>query len=140
MTNEELLRTACRVIWTEGDTDRIEEFYAEDFQSHVSPVGPSWGSGLRDLKTLADQLRSAFPDYRESIEDLICDGDRVMVRLTIKGTHNGALGGVPATGREIEITDMSIFRIANGRIAEQWALSDYMSLYLQLGLIELPVA
>ena len=138
MTNEELIRTACHVIWTEGETDRVGEFYADDFQAHVPAVGPSWGSGVQDLKALADQLRSAFPDYRETVEDLIADGDRVMVRLTVRGTHDGPLAGTPATGKAVEIIDHSIFRIENGKIAEQWALSDYMSLYLQLGLIELP--
>ena len=136
MTNEEIVRAACKVIWTDGDVSRIGEFYAEDFQANYPTT--NWGSGLEGAKHLATELRQAFPDYREQIDELITTGDRVIVRLTIRGTHKGPLPNLPATGKSVEFTDVTICRIENGKIAEQSGLSDYLALYLQLGVIELP--
>lgn len=138
MTNEEFVRNACHVIWGEGDLSRVREFYADHFQAHDSSVGSNWGDGADGVEELARSLRDAFPDYHETIEDIIVSGDRVSVRLTIRGTHTGPLPFAPATGRSIEITDQSIFRIEDGKIAEQWALTDQLSLLVQLGLFEPP--
>ena len=140
MTNEELVRDACHVIWGEGDFSRVREFYSEHFLAHDSSVGSNWGKGADGVEKLARSLRSAIPDYHETIEDIIVSGDRVAVRLTIRGTHTGPLPFAPATGRSIEIRDHSMFRIEDGKIAEQWALTDQLSLLVQLGLFELPAA
>jgi steroid delta-isomerase-like uncharacterized protein len=136
MTNEEIVRTACQVIWTDGDLSRIGEFYAEDFQANY-PI-TNWGKGLEGLKQLAIDQRIAFPDYRERIDELIDAGDRIIVRLTIRGTHKGPLPNLPATGKSIEFSDVTICRIENGKIVEQSGLSDYLTVYAQLGVIELP--
>jgi len=136
MTNEELVRTACQVVWTDGDVSRIGEFYAENFQANYPMT--DWGTGLQGAKDLALGIRAAFPDYRERIDELIDAGDRIVVRLTIRGTHQGDYGGLPATGKSVEFTDVTICRIENGRIVEQSGLSDLLTLYVQLGLIELP--
>ena len=136
MTNEELVRNACQVIWTDGDVSRIGEFYAENFQANYPMT--NWGTGLEGARNLALEIRAAFPDYRERIDELIDAGDRIVVRLTIQGTHQGDYGGLPATGKSVEFTDVTICRIENGRIVEQSGLSDLLTLYVQLGLIELP--
>ena len=136
MTNEELVRNACQVIWTDGDVSRIGEFYAEDFQANYPMT--NWGTGLEGARNLALEIRAAFPDYRERIDELIDAGDRIIVRLTIQGTHQGDYGGLPATGKSVEFTDVTICRIENGRIVEQSGLSDLLTLFVQLGLIELP--
>lgn len=136
MTNEELVRNACQVIWTDGDASRIGEFYAENFQANYPMT--NWGTGLEGARNLALEIRAAFPDYRERIDELIDAGDRIIVRLTIQGTHQGDYGGLPATGKSVEFTDVTICRIENGRIVEQSGLSDLLTLYVQLGLIELP--
>jgi steroid delta-isomerase-like uncharacterized protein len=136
MTNEEIVRTACQVIWTDGDLSRIGEFYAEDFQANY-PI-TNWGKGLEGLKQLAIDQRIAFPDYRERIDELIDAGDRIIVRLTIRGTHKGPLPNLPATGKSIEFSDVTICRIENGKIVGQSGLSDYLTVYAQLGVIELP--
>jgi steroid delta-isomerase-like uncharacterized protein len=136
MTNEEIVRTACQVIWTDGDVSRIGEFYADDFQADY-PI-TNWGKGLEGLKQLAIDQRIAFPDYRERIDELIDAGDRIIVRLTIRGTHKGPLPNLPATGKSIEFSDVTICRIQNGKIVEQSGLSDYLTVYVQLGVIELP--
>jgi predicted ester cyclase len=136
MTNEQIVRTACQVVWSEGDVSRVGEFYSEAFQAHYPLT--DWGSGIDGVKNLAVETRKSFPDYREQIDELIVAGDQVIVRLTIRGTHLGPLPNLPATGKAVEFTDVTICRIQNSKIVVQRGLSDYLSLYLQLGLIELP--
>jgi len=77
---------------------------------------------------------AAMPDYNVSIDDLIAEGDRVAARFTMRGTHTGAdFLGLPASGRKINVTGISIFRIADGKIAEHWANEDALGLLQQLG-------
>lgn len=138
MTNEDVVRTACRVVWTEGDVARVGEFYAEDFRGDYPMT--DWGEGVEGVRRLATEIRTGFPDYREQIDQLLDAGDHIVVKLTIRGTHTGPLPGLPATGRAVEFRDVSICRVENGRIVEQSGLTDYLTLYRQLGVIELPAA
>ena len=99
-----------------------------------------WGEGLEGIKNLAIQQQEAFPDYREEVEELIDAGDKIIVVLKIRGTHEGPLGGMPATGKSFEIRDVTICTCKNGRIVKQAGLSDYLAAYTQLGVIDLPGA
>ena len=136
MTNEEVVRAACDVIWSQGDYSRVAEFYSEDITADY-PMA-DWGSGLQGVANLASGIREAFPDYREQIDDLIDGGDDIVVKLTIRGTHSRPYLGVPATGKEVEFRDVTICRVLNGKIVKQSGLSDYMTMFTQLGLIEPP--
>ncbi len=136
MTNEQIVRDACRVVWSEGDLARTGEFYAENFEAEYPMT--NWGTGLEGVVNLAAEIRKGFPDYRERIDELIDAGDLIVVRLTIRGTHLGPMGGFPATGKEVEFTDVSILRVDNGKIVQQRGLTDYLTLYLQLGIVQLP--
>ena len=136
MSNADVLREACRVIWSEGDISRVDEFYAEDFRADYPMT--DWGEGAKGVKALAGELRAAFPDYCEAIEELYEAGEYIIVKLTIRGTHLGAMAGLEATGRRVEFRDVTICRVSGGKILEQSGLSDYLSLYQQLGVIEVP--
>src|SRR5438132_6012856 len=70
------------------------------------------------------QLREAFPDLRRTIDDLIADGDKVVARTTFRGTHRGAFLGLPPTGRRVSWSSITIYRIVNGQVAEEWPVSD----------------
>ncbi len=134
MTNEQVVRDACRVVWTEGDMSRVGEFYAEDFKANYPRT--DWGTGVAGVRALAQGIRDSFPDYREQIDELIVADDLVIVRLTIRGTHDGPLPNLPATGTKVEFNDVSIIRVRGEKIIEQRGLSDHFALYQQLGLIE----
>lgn len=136
MTNEQIVRDACRAVWSEGDVSRIGEFYAENFQADY-PMA-DWGSGLEGIRDYVLEVKGGIPDYFERIDKLIDAGDHIIVRLTITGTHTGTFLGVPATGKSLEFRDVTACRVENGKIVEQWGLSDYMTFFMQLGLIELP--
>jgi steroid delta-isomerase-like uncharacterized protein len=78
-------------------------------------------------------LRTSFPDLTITIEDLIAEGDKVVTRLTARGTHQGTFRGIAPTGRVVSWTGIRIFRIAEGKIVEHWANWDDLSLLQQLG-------
>ena len=136
MTPEAIVRATCQTIWTDGEVDRIGEFYSADFEADYPFT--DWGEGLEGARKLAATLRVGFPDYREQIEELWVDGDTVIVKLRIRGTHTGPMPGLPApTGRKVDFRDVTICEVREGRIARQSGLSDQLTLMLQLGIREL---
>lgn len=90
--------------------------------------------GVSDLMSL---LRGAIPDYRQEILDIFSVGDRVAMRWVARGTHQGELLRAAATGNAIEVNGINLYRIAEGRIAEVWQLTDLAGLLRQLGILEL---
>jgi len=78
---------------------------------------------------------AAFPDINVTIDDIIAEGDRVVVRMHTSGTQKGEFRGIPPTGKTAVITEMSIYRISEGKIAEAWVVSDWLGLMQQLGVI-----
>ena len=80
-------------------------------------------------------MLAAFPDFSVTIEDAIAEGDRVAVRVTVRGTHQGALMGIPPTGKQIAIKAISMWRVTDGRIVERWESADTLGLMQQLGVI-----
>ena len=124
----EIVREACQVIWSDGDTARVGEFYAEDFEADYPMT--DWGEGLAGVVALAEQCRVDLPGYSEHIEELIEAGDEVVVRLTITGTNR-------KNNKPVSFRDVSMLTVKDGRITRQRGLTDYLSLYLQLGVIQL---
>lgn len=82
--------------------------------------------------------RAAFPDLRFTMEDVIAEGDMVTVHLVARGTHRGELFGVPPTGGQVTVEAMERYRIADGRVAEQWVVMDALGLMQQIGAIPAP--
>lgn len=135
--NEKIVRDACHVIWTEGDTNRTSEFYAKDYKADY-PFGDGWGVGVDGVKAFADSIRTGFPDYAEEIVDILVDGDTVAVKLRVTGTHTGPINGIPPTNRKVDFRDMTILKIKDGKITEQSGLTDNLTLFAQIGVLELP--
>lgn len=116
-------------VWNAGNVDLIPEVYSNDFVGHF-PGGDIHGhAGIRDVVT---HHRLAFPDWTEQIEDLVFEGDTVAVRFSSTGTNLGPNRGRPATNRSVRISEMAIYRIVDGKIAEQWVVPDTHSLLQQL--------
>jgi steroid delta-isomerase-like uncharacterized protein len=89
--------------------------------------------GIAAYAALTDRLRVAFPDMQFTICDLIVNDDRVAVRWTMEATHAGPLAGIPATGKRVQQRANVIYRFADGKIAEGWALVDQAGMLRQLG-------
>jgi steroid delta-isomerase-like uncharacterized protein len=81
----------------------------------------------------AELIKGAFPDLTVEIDDIVAEGDRVALRLTIHGTHQGEFLGMPATGRPVSYVSHEFYRVANGLIAEEWICSDTAGLFQQIG-------
>jgi steroid delta-isomerase-like uncharacterized protein len=91
--------------------------------------------GYPAYKQFISMYFTAFPDLHITIEDMIAEGDTVVVRTTFHGTHKGDLMSIPPTGKQATTTGISIFRVANGKALEHWANSDDLGLLQQLGVI-----
>jgi steroid delta-isomerase-like uncharacterized protein len=90
-------------------------------------------TGLAEVKHSIEMYRSAFSNMHQTIEDMVAEGDKVACRWSGRATHQGELMGIAATGKAITITGIVIYRIANGKIQEEWDYSDVLGLMQQLG-------
>jgi steroid delta-isomerase-like uncharacterized protein len=121
--------------WNEAintrDVKVLDELASSNYVLHT----PGGARGLEDLKRSMPTARSAFPDVRITIEDEVAEGDKVVVRYTIRGTHKGEFMGIAPTGKLVTWTGTSIYRIENGRIAEDWFNHDNLGMMQQLGAI-----
>lgn len=118
-----------------GNPDAVYDLYATDAVIHSRYIPPNMTRGVEAFKGYATYLRTAFPDIEIDDEDNIAQGDRVGMRWTMRGTHGGDFWGMAATGKQVEVTGMDIFRIADGRIQDAWIETDYMTLLRQIGMI-----
>ena len=112
-----------REVIEQGLPASLAALLAPEFVNHTAPPGmPSGAEGMRIM--FEDILRPALPDLRVEIHDQIVEGDKVVTRKTLRGTHRGTLLGVAATGRTIEISVIDIVRVAGGRYVEHWGSND----------------
>jgi steroid delta-isomerase-like uncharacterized protein len=125
---------------SEGDIEGAAALTAEDLVNHAAIPE---AQGRAGLVRIFQKLRTAFPDLRFSVEDVIGEDDRVVVRGRMSGTHTGPFDMVrfqlPATGKAVDVEHLHVFRIAGGRIAEHWAGRDDIAFQRQLGLAPKPV-
>jgi steroid delta-isomerase-like uncharacterized protein len=135
-TNKALVSRFFAEVWSTGDVSRRDAFLAPGYRGHQAGSPDTID---RDGWTAWFQgFRSAFPDARFTVEDMVAEGDRVAARLTMRGTHLGSLNGIPATGRSVVVSGMSIERITDGRIVEGWNENDALGMMGQLGVLPSP--
>ena len=125
-----------RQAHNQNDMAALDEIVAADLITHSQL--PNVPAGREGGKMVHQGSRAAFPDGKTTTDDLIAEGDKVVVRFTFVGTHKGEFMGIPASGKQIRVTGMSIFRIANGKIVEHWGENDAMGLLMQLGVLPAP--
>jgi steroid delta-isomerase-like uncharacterized protein len=128
--NKSIVRTWIEA-YNKHSLDSFDEFIAQDFFDHTNQVDRE---GLRQLFNMGFK---GFPDWHETIEDIIAEGDRVWVRLTYTATHTGEFFGLAPTGKKITgMSSIDIYRIANGKLAEYWNVRDTLKFAIQMGAIE----
>jgi steroid delta-isomerase-like uncharacterized protein len=113
--NKAIIRSYVETVWNQRQLDRAEEFVAPDFVDHA-PL-PGQAPGLDGARRKWVMYLNAAPDLRVTIEDLVAEDDKVGVRRSYEGTHQGELLGIPATGNQVRVGSICIFRLAKGRIA-----------------------
>jgi steroid delta-isomerase-like uncharacterized protein len=112
-------------------SNTIDELVAPDAVIR-SPV-PTDATGAERLKEIFRTLHRAYPDLHVAAEDVIAEGDKVVARNTVTGTHRGKYMGIAPTGKAVTYNEIFVFRIGNGRIAETWGVVDVLSQLRQLG-------
>ena len=127
-----LARRSWEEIVNQRNPEAIDEFYAPDFVWH-EPDGDI--QGYEQAKQLSSTFFAAFPDAQMTDEDVIAEGDKVVRRYTTRGTHQGETEMFgPPTGRQIEQKGITIHRVEDGKIVEEWEIFDTLSMLQQLGL------
>ena len=118
--------------FNQGILDVTDELIAPECINHEAPPGAN-NRGPESLRMVITMLRAAFPDLRFAIEELIAEGDIVAGRLTMNGTHQGALMGIPPTGRAVRQNHMHFVRLRDGKAIEHWGVRDDVGMMRQLG-------
>src|SRR5829696_7434019 len=124
--NKAQFRRAYEEVLNQGDVSAVDELITPDFFNHAAPPGTN--RGPESMRGLATMLRTAFPDLRFTIEELVAEGARVAERLTMSGVHEGPLMGMPPTGRSVRQNHMHFVRFRDGKAVETnflyWVTAD----------------
>ncbi len=134
--NKALNRRFVEEVINQGNIEAIDELIDPGVVDHAAL--PGFPTGREGAKQFFAMMRSAFPDLHLTIEDMIAEGDKVVMRSTWSGTHQGEFMGIPATGRRVTVSAIDISRVADGRIVEHWEQSDALGLMQQLGVVSPP--
>ena len=139
--SQEENKAAVRRYW-EGfnahNLDVWDEVCTPNYINH-DPGAPVRDADFQTHKEIMGKLQAAFPDLKSSEEDLISEGDKIVVRMTFRGTHKGdGFMGVAASGNEVEFSGIFIDHLTGGKIEEQWVNYDTMGLMQQIGGVPAP--
>lgn len=134
--NKAVVRRFSEELISKGNMAVADELIAENYVNH-NPI-PGQMPGREGFKRSVTGLRMAFPDLYEAVEDMIAEGDKVVVRATRHAIHRGAFMGVASTGKHVTIPTMYILRVADGKITDAWLNWDMLGLMQQLGAILSP--
>ena len=130
-TNVAAIQSIFSEVFVNGNLDAIDESFAPEFIMH-DPVVPMEILGPEGYKQVNGMYFIAFPDIQITADDMVAEGDEVAIRWTLNGTQTGEFMGIPATGRRITTTGISIYRFADGKVVEIWASYDALGMMQQL--------
>jgi steroid delta-isomerase-like uncharacterized protein len=125
-------------VWNRGREDAVDEMFAEE--GVANGLVDDSGQPLRGpagFKPFFRKFREAFPEIEVTVEDTVSEGDKVAARCTVRGSHRGDSLGLAATDKPVEFTGICIVRVSGGKIVEAWNNFDFMSMFQQLGAVNL---
>ncbi len=122
-------------VFNTGKLGQIDTLIAAEYIDH-NPIGPGGKSGIEGFKQTVKALRFAFPDLRFTVEEMIVDGDKVVTRTTMQGTHKNSFMQVDPTDKQVTVTGFDIYRIADGTVAERWGTLDGLTLMQQMEVVD----
>jgi steroid delta-isomerase-like uncharacterized protein len=135
--NKALIQRFVEEAFNRGNPDVADEVFASTFNSH-GPTTPEGQGSPETVKQFVNTYLSAFPDGHTTVEGSVAEGDKVAYRWTFRGTHQGELMGITPTGKQVEITGITINRLSGGKIEEQWNNFDQLGVLRQLGVAPTP--
>ncbi len=133
--NKAIARRAYDAI-NRNDLNALEEMVDSDITDH--DPAPGQGPGLEGVKQYFSSLHAAFPDVEMDVEDMIAEGEKVVARVSVSGTHQGEFLGIEPTGNRVTIKGIDILRITDGKVVEHWGNFDDLGMLQQLGVMEPP--
>ena len=128
--NKEVVRRYFELM-DEGNPAFLD-LLSEDYVAYF-PGGVDF-KGRENIRKMVDDYFTAFPDLTHSFSDFVAEGDKVVIRYGDGGTHQGVFNGIPATGAEIKVTAIGIFRLKDGKMVEGWIEGDFLGMMMQLGM------
>ena len=134
--NKAILRRFFEEMFNTGDLSVADEIVAPSYINHNAVPGET--PGREGLKAFVSLLRTAFSDFHITVKDQIAEGDKVVTRFSVRGTHQAEFAGVPASGRSITVTAVNVHRVSGGQIQEAWLNWDALGMMQQLGAIPAP--
>lgn len=135
--NKQLVRQYIEDVWGRRGSVADEELLAPDYVDHTPPPGITADrAGHRENLSI---FRTAFPDAQFTIDDLVAEGQKVVVRWSMRATHSGCFYGRAPTNKPCTLTGIDIYRLAGGQICEAWHQQDVFGMLRQLGIITFPV-
>lgn len=135
MTNQDNLKLAQLYfdeIMNQGNLELVDEIFAPDFEFRITTI-PTAIPGPGGMKQFVTTLRSAFPDIKFDVDHYICEGDRVLARWRLHGTHKAPFLGIPPTGNAVQDHGNDIFHFRDGQFTRAWVNEDSLGLMRQLG-------
>ncbi len=146
--NKAIVRRFFEEVYNKGNVAAVDELVAPNPVLHFdSPINVSVPAEMQlsreEIKQVVSEFRTTFPDLHYTVELQVAEGDMVMTRVTARGTHNGeyrglTYKGIPPTGKQVTWTETQIFRIADGKIVEQWSNEDDLGRLQQVGALPTP--
>lgn len=138
MADNTLLHRWFEEVWNKGREEAIDEMLAEDIIAHglLDEEGNTI-VGIAKFKPFFRKFREAFPDIHVTVEDTVSEGNKITGLCRVRATHSGQGIGVRPTNKQIDFTGIAIIKIEDGKIIEAWNQFDFMSMYQQLGALNL---
>ena len=130
--NKQVFRRLIEEGFSKGNLEALNDVFAPNFVEHQDGFVPPNAEGVKGAIV---SLRTAAPDLKLTIEEIIASGEKTWARITARGTHRGPFMGRPATERTFAITVIDICRFENGQVVEHWGVADRLSMMAQLGLL-----
>ncbi len=135
--NKELVRRITEEGLNKGNVDFVDELFSPDYVVHTT--GLTLPRGPEAFKRAVALWRTAFPDFRVEIQEMIGEGDLVVNRFTTTGTHRGPLMGIPPTGKRFTVSGADVHRVVNGRVVESWISDDVPRILMEIGALSGPL-
>lgn len=134
--NKAAFRAIPEKLINSGDLTSADQYFAHDYLDHALP--PGLPEGVAGFKAFFTMLRTAFPDLHYTVEDVVAEGEKVVARVTARGSMKGDFQGMKATGKTATWTEMHIGRYVGGKVVEHWATIDELGMLQQLGYASTP--
>lgn len=129
--NKSLIFRYLDEVWGKGNLAAVDEFLSPDYKRYLSPS--SEPLNIKGQKQRLTGFRAAFPDVEITVEDIFAEGDRVVFRSTMRGTHQGIFQEIQPTGKSVAVGLLDVIRIEDGKFIEHWGGPDMLDLVKQLG-------